>query len=309
MSEVDQHLKRLTNDTTLNVAIQAWEMYLSDKGRSPYTVKAFIGDLNLFSSFYAPDQTIGGIQTSSITLFLEWLQKGRGTSCSPKSLARRITSIKSFFRWLQSVGVIMADPAEKVVQHSVISPLPIVLTPVEEALVIEAAQAYRQDSSTDARPFTLLSLLLLTGIKKGECLEIDLNHIDFESPTGPVLFIRYTNPSYRYKERRLDLNKEWVEVFEEYKSQYAPNEKLFPWSPRRLEYILEDISQRAGLEKHLSFDMCRWTAVLRDWQKGTDPEQIRIKLGVSSIQFRELKMKLVRLAAEQESPFTSDLSA
>jgi integrase/recombinase XerD len=254
--------------------------------------------MNLFASFLPPDQVIGGIHTNDINQFLNWLQEGRGKPCSPKTLARRITSIKSFFRWLQGAGVILGDPAEKVVQQSVISPLPTVLTPEEESSVIEAAQAYRTDSPADPRPFTLLSLLLLTGVKKGECREIDLNHIDLEAPAGPGIYIRYANPAYRHKERKVDLNPEWVEVYQEYISQYQPNEKLFPWSPRRLEYILEDIGKRAGLEKHLSFDMCRWTSVLRDWQNGKEPELIRIKLGVSAIQFRELKMKLQRLSTE-----------
>jgi integrase/recombinase XerD len=72
---------------------------------------------------------VGSTTTTEINHFLKWLETGRGVPCSPKSLSRRITSIKSFFRWLQQNGVMVVDPAEKVVQHSVISPLPEVLTP------------------------------------------------------------------------------------------------------------------------------------------------------------------------------------
>jgi hypothetical protein len=32
-----------------------------------------------------------------------------------------------------------------------------------------------------------------------------------------------------------------------------------------LEYLLEDIGKEAGLNKHLSFDMCRWTCALDNW--------------------------------------------
>ena len=59
--------------------------------------------------------------------------------CSPKSLARRITSIKAFFRWLQRGGVLLNDPAVKVVQQSVMSPLPVVLTDEEVLKIIEVA--------------------------------------------------------------------------------------------------------------------------------------------------------------------------
>lgn len=300
MSELNQAFPRVTHDTLLNVAIQVWELYLQDQDRSPYTVKAFTGDLNILASFFPPDKKIGAITTNELNQFLDWLQKGRGKPCSPKTFARRITSIKSFFRWLRSYGAIVADPAEKVVQKSVISPLPTVLTPEEQALVLEAANAYRLDTKSDARPYCLLALLLSTCIKKGECREIDINHLDIENEADPAVFIRYANPSYRYKERRISVPSDWVETFKEYSDQYAPNDRLFPWSPRRLEYILEDIGERAGISKHLSFDMCRWTAALRDWQEGMEPETLRIKLGVSKIQFRELKLKLTRLTAQQQ---------
>ena len=79
-----------------------------------------------------------------------------------------------------------------------------------------------------------------------------------------------------------------------------PTEQLFPWSPRRLEYLLEDISNEAGLTKHLSFDMCRWTCALTDYRAGEDPDKIRQKLGVSKIQWRELFIKLKQLAGSKE---------
>lgn len=137
-----------------------------------------------------------------------------------------------------------------------------------------------------------------TAIKKGECLAIAPNHIDLDSPSGPFLFVRYQNPSNRYKERKIPLTPEWVEGYQEYIAQYQPAERLFPWSPRRMEYLLEDIGKEAGLEKHLSFDMCRWTSALDDWRAGIEHEKIRQKLGVSKIQWREISLKLRKLAGE-----------
>jgi integrase/recombinase XerD len=110
------------------------------------------------------------------------------------------------------------------------------------------------------------------------------------------LFVRYASPQHRYKERKIPLPESWLEAYEEYRHQYDLSERLFPWSQRRLEYLLEDISKEAGLEKHLSFLICRWTCALTDLQSGVEPDKIRQKLGVSKIQWRELKMKLERLA-------------
>lgn len=277
-------------------ALRAWEMFLQDQGRSPYTVKAFVGDLQLLSTYIPPDRSIGSITTNDLNHFLGWLQSGRGIPCSPKSLARRITSIKSFFRWLHRAGRISVDPAEKVLQQSVISPLPTVLTADEQERVIVAANAHRTARKPDARPYALVQLLLTTGLKKGEVLSLNINHIDLEAPSGPILFVRYASTSNRYKERKIELAPEWVQSYQEYLAQYQPAEQVFPWSPRRLEYLLEDLGNEAGLEKHLSFDMCRWTCALVDFKSGMESDEIRLKLGISKIQWREINLKLRQLS-------------
>ena len=286
----------ITPNTPLSPAIRAWQYFLNDQGRSPHTVKAFSGDVLLLSSYLPPDRSVGSISTQDLNHFIQWLQTKRGVPCSPKSLARRITSLKAFFRWLHQGGVLVIDPAEKVLQQSVISPLPTILTAEERELVLETANQIRVSKKPDARTYVLVALLLHTGIKKGECLTLSLNHLDLESPNGPYLFVRYANSRSRYKERKIPLPPTWVEAYKEYLGQYQPVEQVFPWSPRRLEYLLEDLGNAAGLDKHLSFDMCRWTCALVDWHEGMEPEKIRQKLGISKIQWREISQKLRQLA-------------
>lgn len=289
----------ITSSNLLLPSLRAWQIYLEDQGNSIHTVKAFIADLRLLASYLPPDRSLGSISTADLNNFLDWMQNSRGVPCSPKTLSRRITSIKAFFRWLSQNGVIAVDPAERVLQKSAISPLPSVLSPDEVDLVLHAATAHRQASKPDARPYALLALLLATGIKKGECLALNVNHIDLQAPNGPILFIRYASPQNRYKERKIALPPSWIEAYEEYQLQYELVDRLFPWSPRRLEYLLEDLGEEAGLTKHLSFDMCRWTCALIDWQSGVDHTVIRQKMGVSKIQWRELNMKLEQLAGRQ----------
>jgi len=277
-------------------AVNAYEIFLNDQGRSPYTVKAFLSDLRLMASYFAVDRVLGNISTSDLNNYFEWMQKERGVPCSPKTLARRITTTKSFFRWLNKNAIIPQDPAEKVIQRSVMSPLPEILSEVEVREIILAADRYRRKPKPDARPYTLLYLLLMTGIKKSECLGIHLNHIDLDAPEGPTLFIRYGSPVNRYKERKLLIDEEWLQAYEEYLAKYKPVDRLFPWSPRRLEYLLEDIGQEAGLTKHLSFDMCRWTYALSCYKRGEEINNIRQNLGVSKIQWRELNLKLRKMS-------------
>jgi site-specific recombinase XerD len=286
----------ITSHSLLTPTIQAWRLYLEDQGVSKHTVKAFMSDLNLLATYLPPDRSLGEISTSDLTNFLNWMQTERGVPCSPKTLARRITSIKAFFRWLNQYGVLIIDPAEKVPQRTVISPLPVVLTPEEGEWVLDVADRQRRAAKPDARTYALVSLLLHTSIKKGECLATTPNHIELDGPNGPFLFVRYASPQNRYKERKIDLPESWVEAYREYSAQYDLSERVFPWSQRRLEYLLEDLGVEAGLSKHLSFDMCRWTGALGDWRSGMEHEKIRQKLGVSKIQWREVSMKLERLA-------------
>jgi site-specific recombinase XerD len=285
----------ITPQTQLVSAIKAWESFLSDQGRSPNTVKAFLSDVRLLTRYLPADRSVGAVTTNDLNRFFHWMEQERHVPCSPKTLARRITSTKSFFRWLSKYGVIANDPAEKVLQRSAVSPLPQVLDETEVNAALAAADHHRRDDKPDARPFALLDLLLATGIKKSECLGIHLNHIDPGSRDGPQVFIRYASPANRYKERKLELPEDWLAAYNEYVEQYRPVDQLFPWSPRRLEYLLEDIGEEAGLRKHLSFDMCRWTSALRDFQSGIEPDRVRQKMGVSKIQWREIHLKLRQL--------------
>ena len=290
----------ITSKTLLPAAFNGWEMFMYDQGRSPNTVKAFLSDVRLLTQFLAPDQSIGNITTDDLNRFFAWMEKERGIPCSPKTLSRRITSVKSFFRWLHQHGTLSIDPAEKVLQRSAISPLPQVLTDDEYEAVLLTADRHRRDTKPDARYYTLVYLLLTTGIKKSECLGIHINHIDLEAKSGPHIFVRYANPSSRYKERKIVLQEDWIVAYKEYLAQYKPVDQVFAWSPRRLEYLLEDISAEASLTKHLSFDMCRWTCALRDYQAGIESDAVRQKLGVSKIQWRELFIKIKQLNGEMK---------
>lgn len=287
-------------DASLSAAIAVWAEALEDEGKAVNTIKAFTGDLRLLGRYLGSGVAVEAIGTHDLKNFLDWMLNERDAPCSPKTYARRVTSLKAFFRWLNAAGVVPEDPAEPVPQQTVISPLPTVLNPQQRQAVLEAADGFRHGEEPDARPYTLLALLLETAIKKGECRRIHLNHIDLEHVDGPLLFVRYGDVSKRYKERKLPLSEEWVAAFHEYSSQYEPENRLFPWSPRRLEYLLEDIGEAAGLEERLSFDMCRWSAALTDYRAGADEDKIRQKLGISKIQWREVGKKLARLAEQQE---------
>ncbi|HDD62579.1 MAG: hypothetical protein DRI65_04060 [Chloroflexota bacterium] len=291
---------------TLAPALQAWEIYLNDKGSSPHTITAFLGDLRLLASYLPPDRQVGEISLADLNNFLRWMEHERDVPCSPKTLARRITSLKSFFRWLHEGGVIPANPAEQVVQKSVRSPLPEILSPEEVENILDTALAYRQKPDPDLRSYLLFTLILETGIKKGECLSLSPNHIQLDAPDDPLIFIRYASPQNRYKERKLNLSQDWIAAYQEYRLHHNLDDRLFPWSARMLEYILEDLGKDAGIKKRVSFSMCRWTSAVQDWQSGMEPNKIRQKLGISEVQWREISRKLQILSKDVSSEEDSE---
>jgi integrase/recombinase XerD len=104
-----------------------------------------------------------------------------------------------------------------------------------------------------------------------------------------MLFVRYANPRLRYKERKLYLEPAWLDVLEKYLEQYEPPDTLFTCTARNLEYVLHDVAEMAGLAEKglLSFENLRWVSALRDWKAKVEPDEIRQKLGLSKITWRE----------------------
>ena len=295
----------LTSEASLQAALSTFERHMEDKGLSINTVKAFASDVRLLGRYLGIGTPIGEIGTKNLNDFLHWLTHERGVPCSPKSYARRVTTLKVFFSWLHESGVLPANPADAVIQQSVSSPLPEAphFADVDKALAV--AQEWRaggKDRKPDARPYLLLSLLLQTGIKKGEAMAIVPNHIDDSDKSHPVLYVRYANPNLRYKERKLPLEGEWLGVLDEYLQQYQPSDTLFTCTARNLEYILHDVGDAAGLRPGvLSFENLRWASALQDWRSEVEPDDIRQKLGLSKIAWRETKSKLRRLAERQQA--------
>jgi site-specific recombinase XerD len=291
-------------DASIQAALGLFETHMRDEGFAINTMKAFASDVRLLGKYLGIGQPIGEIGTNNLNDFLKWLVEERGVPCSPKSYARRVTTLKVFFGWLHEAGILPNDPSLAVIQRSVKSPLPVVPTENDLAKAIAVTEQIRRgapDQKADARPHLLLTLLLKTGIKKGEAMSIVPNHVDRSDSAQPMLFIRYPNPRLRYKERKLDLEPEWLDVLDEYLAQYEPPDTLFTCTPRNLEYILRDIGDAAGLDRGLlSFENLRWAAALRDWRANAEQDDIRQKLGLSKITWRETKSKLERLTENEE---------
>ena len=290
---------RMTSRSSLPAAVGAFEAHMREQGFADNTSKAFLSDLSLLTHFLGAGKGIGDVSTPDLRRFTIWLAHERSVPCSTKTLARRVTTLKVFFGWLVEASVLRTDPASEVVHQPATSPLPRILSDDEVERVLKVTQALRLTGKPDARPHLLVTLLLYTGVKKGECMNIVLNHLDFNDPTSPVLWVRYNNPRRRHKERSLPLRAAWQATLAEYLVQYRPHDRLFPCTARNLEYVLAAVGSRAELPQQVSFSMLRWTGAVRDCRSGMSAETLRQKLGISSITWRDVGEKVGKLATSR----------
>jgi site-specific recombinase XerD len=288
----------LNRYTQLQHTLALFQEHLKKEGKSEHTIKAFTADLQLLAEYDGAEKAIGSFTTTSLNDFLYWLENGRGVPCSRKSYARRVTTVKVYFKWLQSVGALAHDPAKAVLQRSGPAPLATILSADEIEQALAYARVLNQGEKADIRPLMLFRLILDTGIKKGEASRLMLGHIHRENPQEPTLEIKHKVRNV-YKERHIALYPDWLAILDEYRSQYTIKDLVFTCTARNLEYVLSGISDGAGLPMKISFEMLRWNCAVRDYQQGMEPTQIREKLGLSEASWTETFSKIKRLAEAQ----------
>jgi integrase/recombinase XerD len=289
----------ITRYTKLRDTVTLFQRRLIKDGKTEHTVNAFTSDLHLLGEFSGEGRAVGEFTTLELNDFLDWLEKGRGIPCSRKSYARRVTTVKVYFKWLTEIGALEHDPAHAVLQRSGQAPLAIILTDEQVNAAMHHGASLRHGDKPDTRPQVLFWLLLDTGIKKNETMRLTADDIDRTQVSAPILRVRHTDAKNVYKERLIALDPQWVALLDEYLAQYSPRDAIFNCTARNLEYVLEDIGLGAEVPQKISFEMMRWTCAVRDYQAGIEPETIREKLGLSKISWSETFSKIRRLAGEK----------
>ena len=139
--------------------------------------------------------------------------------------------------------------------------------------------------------------MLQTGMKKSECAKLLVEDIDRSQPQAPEVIIRYDDVRYSHKTRRLPLHPNILAPLDQYLAQYKPDRFLFDCTPRNLEYVLDETGKRARVKRtQVGFETLRWTSAVRDYKMGMKDEQLRLKMGLSEVSWRETSEKIQRLA-------------
>ena len=287
-----------TAHTSLVAAVGAFHDEMIRRGLSQHTIKAFALDLKLFARFLGAERQIGFVSSRDIHNYMHWLKHEREIKSSLKSLERRLTTLKVFFKWLSDSQAIGADPAAPVLHEHSTDPLPKILNRDQVTGLLSVAKQAMTGEKPDARPYLLASLLLHTGMKKSEVAGLLLEHIDVSEPRAPTLWVRYGNPRYARKERRLTLPKDFAETLLTFRAQYRPTQRLLECSARNLEYVLTNLGKQAGLSEGVSFEGLRMTAAVRDYKSGMTTETMRKKYGLSEITWNSETLPRIKRLAE-----------
>lgn len=186
--------------TTLELAQKQFVDFLKEKSRSNATIVAYTKDIDQMSVFLreAGKKSVDEISKEDIEGFLAKLS---GSGYTPKSLSRKINSIRTFYRFLKSKGMVSEDPSLQVAHPQYTLAAPRILTPTEY-------RALRDASRNDTRMFAVIELLLQTGIRIGELAELRVSDV-----VADGLRIR---PFEKHEERVVPMNKSAQESLDRY---------------------------------------------------------------------------------------------
>lgn len=166
-------------------AIRAFMTFLElERHASQETVRNYASDLRQFQSFTSKDNprrpTLdpAAVTTESIRAYLHWLDHKREKSTS---MARKLASLRSFFRYLQREGMVGVNPAEAVRTPKQPKHLPRVLTKDDAAALMEFPA---DPAGGSLRDRALLETLYSTGARVSELVGINLE--DLRSSDGLI---------------------------------------------------------------------------------------------------------------------------
>ncbi|MFM8896038.1 MAG: tyrosine recombinase XerC [Actinomycetales bacterium] len=169
----------------LREALEGFATHIRDeRGRSPHTVRAYLGDVRALLVFLAQSDRadLADLQLADLRA---WLAGLHAAGQSRASLARRAAAARAFTSWCARRGLIASDPGSRLAGGQVPRRLPTVLDPEQAAAVMSAAGA--DDGPVAVRDRCLLELLYGTGIRVGELCALDLSDVDLSRHTLRVL--------------------------------------------------------------------------------------------------------------------------
>jgi len=188
---------------TMNDHITQFLHYLSVKNFSPRTIEAYQHDLSKFVEFLESlnRANVKTVSRDDIGLFLSHLKnEGYKKPNSAITMARKIASIKSFFKWLTRRKVLKENPAIDIETPKIPEREPSYLTQ-EEYQRLLATVKFKATPYYCLRDLAIVGMFLGTGVRLSELVGLKLENINLQESQESICVRGKGN-----KERTIPLN-------------------------------------------------------------------------------------------------------
>ncbi len=161
-----------------------YERHLSlERGLSPHTVRAYIGDVVSLLAFLTAgegDSPARRFDDVDVTRLRAWLAGLRSDGASRTTLARRAAAVRTFTAWAHRTGLLKSDPGGRLAAPRAHRTLPGVLRADQaDALMEASAKGAAERDPVALRDRAVVELLYATGIRVSELCGLDVGSVDF----------------------------------------------------------------------------------------------------------------------------------
>ena len=269
------------------MSVPSFLSYLSlEKNYSEHTVQAYGSDIHSFCLFCSQEYGITEIDSVAYGLVRSWIVSLVDQRLSNRSINRKIASLKAYYKFLQRIGAIEANPLAKHKALKTSKKIEIPFSPQEmEAVLLEIP--FEEDFE-GARDKLIIDLLYTTGIRRAELIHMKMTDVDFANQTVRVL-------GKRNKERIVPLlaatQKLFSKYFKERNSLEIINDKEYVFLLKSGNKIYETLVyrlinnyfSRVSSKVKKSPHIIRHTFATHLLNKGADLNSVKELLGHSSL--------------------------
>lgn len=256
------------------------------KGLDAKTLKAYRIDLTQFTVFMEQENL--ELTRDGITAYISSLHQ----SYKPRTIRRKIASIKAFFGYLEYEELLTENPFAKIrlkLNAPLILPRTIPLPAIEAILKTAYQQKKETDSSqnTALRDIAVLELLFATGIRVSElcslkCCDVQLDEgeIRIYGKGAKERFVQIANPAVL--QALSGYQKAYRQEMEQADAFFI-NRLKKPLSDQSVRGIVRKYAKLAGVEQHVTPHMFRHSFATLLLEEDVDIRYIQKLLGHSSI--------------------------
>ncbi len=189
-----------------------FEQYLTAERRfSKHTIKAYLDDLSQFLSFLEEEYGISGMDDVDHRNIRNWVvHLVTENNLSSRSVNRKLSALKTYFKFLIREQIITSDPMAKVIAPKTEKRLP-EFVDEKSMLQLESKEVF-DDSLEGKRDRLVIELFYQTGMRRAEMINIDLKDIDLP---GKSLVVT----GKRNKQRIVPLSAHIIKVMRVYLSE------------------------------------------------------------------------------------------